>query len=100
MAERGAFQVLVLGLEREAAGLEEVDAVDGVAAVAVPHAHRVLELVAGAVIAILFMEVAVATPRTGVTSVGVPSNTNLPVPVAPVLVTPSAVTCPVVPTLN
>ena len=41
------------------------------------------------------MLVAVATPKTGVTKVGVPSNTNLPVPVAPVEVTPSMVWCPV-----
>lgn len=35
-------------------------------------------LVAGAVIATLFIEVAVATHRTGVTSVGVFANTNAP----------------------
>ena len=35
--------------------------------------------------------VAVATPRVGVINVGLPSNTNLPVPVAPVEVTPSTV---------
>lgn len=39
--------------------------------------------------------VAVATPKTGVTKVGEPSKTNLPVPVAPVEVTPSIVWWPV-----
>ena len=36
--------------------------------------------------------VAVAAPNAGVISVGLLSNTNLPVPVAPVDVTPSTVT--------
>lgn len=50
-----------------------------------------VEPVAGVVIVTLLMVVAEATPRTGVTSVGEPSKTNLPVPVAPVLVMPSMV---------
>ena len=60
-----------------------------------PSATARVDEVAGAVIAILLMEVALATPRTGVTRVGVPANTKLPVPVAPVEVTPSIVWCPV-----
>jgi hypothetical protein len=39
-------------------------------------------LVVGAVIVTLLMLVAVATPRTGVTSVGVFANTKAPVPVS------------------
>jgi hypothetical protein len=43
-----------------------------------------VELVAGAVMAILLTLVAVATPNTGVTNVGVLANTNAPVPVSSV----------------
>jgi hypothetical protein len=49
-----------------------------------PSATAKVELVAGAVIAILLMLVAVATPNTGVTNVGVLANTNAPVPVSSV----------------
>lgn len=56
-----------------------------------PSAIVRMALEAGAVNATLLIDVAVATPSTGVTSVGVPSNTNFPVPVAPVDVTPSMV---------
>lgn len=47
-----------------------------------PSATASVELVAGAVMAILLMLVAVATPSTGVTSVGVLANTAEPVPVS------------------
>jgi len=56
-----------------------------------PSAIVSVDPVAGAVRATLLMLVADATPSTGVTKVGVPSNTNFPVPVAPVEVTPSMV---------
>ena len=48
--------------------------------------------VPGLLIATLLIVVAVASPRVGVISVGDVSNTNCPVPVAPVEVTPSTVT--------
>ena len=47
-----------------------------------PSATASVLLVAGAVIAILLMLVAVATPRTGVTRVGVLAKTKAPVPVS------------------
>ncbi len=56
-----------------------------------PSSMVSVDPVAGAVIVTLLIVVAVATPRAGVTSVGDPSKTNLPVPVAPVEVTPSIV---------
>jgi hypothetical protein len=59
-----------------------------------PLAIVKVQEVAGAVRATLLIEVAVATPKTGVTNLGDVSKTNLPVPVAPVRVTPSMVACP------
>jgi hypothetical protein len=50
-----------------------------------------VEPVATAVIVSLLIVVAVAAPSVGETNVGALSNTNLPVPVAPVLVIPSIV---------
>ena len=80
------------------------NATDGVAEVSVlvnvtlllavsvfPSAIVKVDPVAGVVIATLLIVVAVATPSAGVTNVGLVSNTNLLVPVAPVLVTPSIV---------
>jgi hypothetical protein len=46
-----------------------------------PSATASVEPLAGAVMAILLIEVAVATPRTGVASVGVFARTGAPVPV-------------------
>ena len=48
-----------------------------------PSATAKVELVPGAVIAILLMLVAVAAPRDGVIKVGVFAPTKLPVPVLP-----------------
>jgi hypothetical protein len=50
---------------------------------------------AGAVIANLLIDVAVAAPNIGVVKVGETLNTKLPVPVEPVDVTPSRVGWPV-----
>lgn len=47
-----------------------------------PSAMVKVALEAGAVMATLFMEVAVATPRVGVTKVGEEANTNVPEPVS------------------
>ena len=54
-----------------------------------PSAIVNVELVAGAVIATLLTLVAVATPNTGVTNVGVLANTRAPVPVSS-LITPAS----------
>ena len=57
-----------------------------------PSAMVRVDPVAGAVRVTLLMVVADATPSVGVVSVGELANTKLPVPVAPVEVTPSITT--------
>ena len=56
-----------------------------------PLAMVNVALDAGAVMVTLLIDVAVAAPNVGVVRVGDPLNTILPVPVAPVDVTPSSV---------
>ena len=51
-----------------------------------PSAIVSVEPVAGAVIATLLIDVAVATPNTGVTSIGVFANTNAPLPVSSLII--------------
>jgi hypothetical protein len=60
-----------------------------------PSAIVSVEPVAGAVRVTLLMVVAVATPNVGVVNVGEVAKTRLPVPVAPVEVTPSKSKWPV-----
>ena len=57
-----------------------------------PSATASVELVAGAVIAILLIDVAVATPNTGVTKVGVFDKTTATVPVDDVTPVPPLAT--------
>ena len=57
-----------------------------------PSATASVELVAGAVIAILLIDVAVATPNTGVTKVGVFDKTTAVVPVDDVTPVPPLAT--------
>ena len=88
------WQVAVLAAvaqENEPDAAEPHDATEGEADVPTPAQLVAVLNVAPCTLPVMVTDVPVAAPSTGVIRVGVPSNTRLPVPVAPVLVTPSIV---------